>query len=111
MKTPTFKTKCAVKLQKSPTNEKDYYLFIEAYPVYENDYSKPKRKATFLNRILSTVIWDTKKPTRRGNYHPKQNVEGVIQCRSKADQQSAQTVHNERKNIRIRSSHSTLYYW
>jgi integrase len=89
MKTPTFKTKCAVRLQKSPTNEKDYYLFIEAYPVYENDYSKPKCKATFLNRVLSSIIWDTKKTTRGGNYHPKKNVEGVIQCRSKADQQSA----------------------
>ena len=89
MKTPTFKTKCAVKLQKSPTNENDYYLFIEAYPVYENDYSKPKRKATFLNRVLNSVIWDTKKTTRGGNYKPKCNVEGVIQCRSKADQQSA----------------------
>jgi hypothetical protein len=64
MKTPTFKTKCAVKLQKSPTNEKDYYLFIKAYPVYENDYLKPKRKATFLNRVISSVIWNTKKTTR-----------------------------------------------
>ena len=89
MKTPTFKTKCAVKLQKSPTNENDYYLFIEAYPVYENDYAKPKRKATFLHRVLSSIIWDTKRTTRGGNYHPKKNVEGVIQCRSKADQQSA----------------------
>ena len=89
MKTPTFKTKCAVRLQKSPTNENDYYLFIEAYPVFENDYSKPKRKATFLNRAVSTIIWDTKKTTRSGNYQPKRNVEGVIQCRSKADQKNA----------------------
>jgi len=89
MKTPTFKTKCAVRLQKSPTNENDYYLFIEAYPVYENDYSKPKRKATFLNRAVSTIIWDTKKTTRSGNYQPKRNVEGVIQCRSKTDQKNA----------------------
>jgi len=89
MKTPTFKTKCTVRLQKSPTNEKDYYLFIEAYPVFENEYSKPKRKATYLNRIVSSVMWDTKRATRGGNYQPKRNVEGVIQCRSKADQQSA----------------------
>ena len=26
MKTPTFKTKCTVRLQKSPTNEKDYMV-------------------------------------------------------------------------------------
>ncbi len=89
MKTPTFKTKCTVRLQKSLTNDYDYYLFIEAYPVYENDYSKPKRKSTFLNRSVSTIVWDGKKPTRGGNLKPKRNVEGVIQCRSKADQQSA----------------------
>ena len=89
MKVPTFKTKCTVRLQKSPTNENDYYLFVEAYPVYENDYAKPKRKATFLNRVISTVVWDSKKSTRGGNHQPKRNVEGVIQCRSKHDQQNA----------------------
>ena len=89
MKTPTFKTKCTVRLQKSLTNEQDYYLFIEAYPVYENNNAKPKRKSTFLNRSISTIVWDTKKSTRGGNYKPKRNVEGVIQCRSKADQQNA----------------------
>jgi len=90
MKTPTFKTKCTVRLQKSPTNKNDYYLFIEAYPVFENNNpAKPQRKATFLNRVLSSIIWDTKRTTRGGNHHPKRNVEGVIQCRSKADQQSA----------------------
>ena len=89
MKTPTFKTKCTVRLQKSKTAENEYYLFVEAYPVYENNHSTPKRKATFLNRVVSSVVWDTKKTTRGGNHEPKRNIEGVIQCRSKADQQSA----------------------
>jgi len=89
MKTPVFRTKCTVRLQKSLTNNYDYYLFIEAYPVFENDYAKPKRVATFLNRSISTIIWDTKKPTRGGNFQPRRNVEGVIQCRSKLDQQNA----------------------
>ena len=89
MKTPTFKTKCAVKLQKSPTNKKEYYLYIEAYPVYENDHSKPKRKTTFLNRTISSIIWDTQKTTRSGNHKPKRNLEGIIQCKSKIDQENA----------------------
>jgi len=89
MKTPTFKTKCTVKLEKSPTNKNDYYLFVEAYPVFENGSTKPKRPQTFLNRVVSSVMWDTKKKTRGGNYQPKRNVEGVIQCRSEHDQQSA----------------------
>ena len=110
MKTPTFKTKCTVRLQKSLCKDNEYYLFIEAYPVYESATTttsasttkaatttetetatakKPKRKATFLNRSISTVIWDSRQPTRGGNHQPKRNVEGVIQCRSKKDQQSA----------------------
>jgi integrase len=89
MKTPTFRTKCTVRLQKSPINEGEQYLFIEAYPVFEDGSTEPKRKATFLNRVVSTVVWDIKKSTRGGNYPPKRNVEGVIQCRYKADQQSA----------------------
>jgi integrase len=89
MKTPTFRTKCSVRLQKSPTGKNEYYLYIEAYPVYEDISEEPKRKTTFLNRIVSSVIWDTKRSTRGGNYLPKRNVEGIIQCRSKKDQQSA----------------------
>ena len=88
MKTPTFKTKCTVRLQKSLTNEKDYYLFVEVYPVYEDSNTTPKRKATFLSRVVSTVMRDNKKSTRGGNYQPKRNVEGVIQPH-KHDQQSA----------------------
>ena len=89
MKIPTFKTKCTVRLQKSPKNGNDYYLFVEAYPVYENNHTQPKRKATFLNRVIRSIIWDTKKPTRGGNYQPRRSVEGVIQCRSKHDRQVA----------------------
>jgi len=89
MKVPTFKTKCTVRLQKSKTTENEFYLYVEAYPVYENNHATPKRKATFLNRVVSSVVWDTKKTTRGGNHEPKRNVEGVIQCRSKADQQNA----------------------
>ena len=90
MRTPMFRTKCSVRLQKSPTGKNEYYLYIEAYPVYEDDSDQqPRRKTTFLNRVVSTVVWDTKRSTRGGNFLPKRNVEGVIQCRSKADQQSA----------------------
>ncbi|MDL2312864.1 site-specific integrase [Bacteroidales bacterium OttesenSCG-928-B11] len=89
MKTPTFKTKCTVRLQKSKADEHEYYLFVEAYPVYEDGNVKPKRKSTFLNRSIRTIIWDKKRTTRGGNNQPRRNVEGVIQCRSKNDQQSA----------------------
>jgi len=89
MKTPTFKTKCSVRLQKSKARKNEFYLYVEAYPVYENDNPTPKRKFTFLNRVVSSVVWDTKTTTRGGNHEPKRNVEGVIQCRSKTDQANA----------------------
>jgi hypothetical protein len=89
MKTPTFKTKCTVRLQKSKAKENEFYLYIEAYPVFEKEYGTPKRKTTFLNRIVNSVVWDTKTKTRNGNHEPKRNVEGVIKCRSQIDQKSA----------------------
>lgn len=89
MKNPTFKTKCTVRLQQSTTDKKDYYLFVEAYPVFEGNDPKPKRKATFLNRAVRTVIWDKNRQTRGGNYQPKRDVDGVIQCRGDKDKQSA----------------------
>ena len=89
MKTPVFRTKCMVKLRRSPINPNEFYLYIEAYPAYENNSAKPKRVITYLNRVVTTVVWDTGTSTRGGNNKPKRNVEGVIQCRSKIDQQSA----------------------
>ena len=58
MKTPTFRTKCTVRLQKSTAGKNEYYLYIEAYPVFEDNSAKPMRKTTFLNRVVSSVMWD-----------------------------------------------------
>ena len=89
MKTPFYKTKCTVKVQQSKEHPNEYRLYIEAYPTFEFNYSPAKRKFTFLNRTLTTIIWDKSKPTRGGGYLPKKNTNGEIMCTGKTDQQNA----------------------
>jgi hypothetical protein len=89
MKTPFYRTKCSVKLQQSKEHPKEFRVYVEAYPIYENPYSPAKRKTTFLNRTLTTVVWDKSKPTRSGGYLPKKNASGEIVCKGTADQQAA----------------------
>jgi integrase len=88
MKTKFHRTKCTVKLKKSETNNGEYHLRIEAYPVFSDDSNTPKRVFTSLNRIITTPIWDKDRPTRGGAFQPKKNVEGIIQCRSDIDQEA-----------------------
>jgi len=90
MKSKSHRTKCTVRLEKSKRNKDKYYLIVEAYPVF----NQPKnRKTTSLNRIITTPVWDKEQPTRGGNYLPKRNVEGIIQCRSKSDKDACIFAH------------------
>ena len=88
MKPKYHRTKCTVKLQKSAYHKDEYYLLIEAYPVFMDNSKEPQRQFTSLNRVITTQIWDKERPTRGGNYQPKRNAEGIIQCRSEADQEA-----------------------
>ena len=88
MKPKFHRTKCTVKLQKSVHHKSEYYLLVEAYPVFEDNSNEPQRQFTSLNRVITTPVWDRERPTRGGNYQPKRNAEGVIQCRSEADQEA-----------------------
>lgn len=88
MKPKFHRTKCTVKLQKSAYHNGEYYLLVEAYPVFADNSNTPQRQFTSLNRIITTPIWDKERPTRGGNYQPKRNTEGVIQCRSEIDQEA-----------------------
>jgi len=88
MKPKYHRTKCTVKLQKSAYHKDEYYLLVEAYPVFMDNSKEPQRQFTSLNRVITTQIWDKERPTRGGNYQPKRNAEGIIQCRSEADQEA-----------------------
>jgi hypothetical protein len=87
MKTKFQRTKCTVILKKSRHHQDDYYLAIEAYPMH--DAEKP-RQIQSTGLVITTPIWDKDRPTRGGNYQPKRNKEGVIQCRNKADQDACE---------------------
>ena len=110
MKIKFHRTKCTVKLQKSAYNKGDYYLLIEAYPVFEEKASTPKRQFTSLNRIVTTPIWDKDRPTRtEGNYKPKKNAEGIIQCRSEIDQEACKFAHKYCQLLQADFDNRVLY--
>lgn len=79
-------TTVAVKLRKSEMRE-EWYLLIEAYPVFDNSDDKPKRQREYVKRIVTTPVWDKSKPTR-GGYKPKRDTNGVIVCKSQKDQEA-----------------------
>lgn len=75
-------TRVAVKLRKSETKE-EWYLYVEAYPVYDCGTTSPKRVREYINRSITTPIWDRKqesRPSANGEkrYKPKRDVNGVI---------------------------------
>ena len=97
------KTKVTVHLRKNATRE-EWYLYLESYPVYINGKKSPVRIREYLNRTITTVIWDKSRPSRisvdgQQNYKPKRDDNGLILCRSESDQEACQYADNIR-NIR-----------
>ena len=94
-------TKVTVKLRKSEYRE-EWYLIVESYPIFKPGTTKPGRSIESVNRIIKTPIWDKTSITRINddgtfNYKPKRDLNGVIQCRSKLDQESCIYADNIRK--------------
>lgn len=79
-------TTVSVKLRKSEIRN-EWYLYVEAYPVYEKENETPKRVREYVKRIITTPIWDKKRPTR-GGFRPKRDINVVIMCKSQIDQES-----------------------
>ncbi len=81
-------TKCTVRLRKSE-EKNEWYLYIESYPVYSNNESKPRRVREYLNRTISTPIWNKSSVARTVGkekyFRPRRDVNGVIMCRSELD--------------------------
>lgn len=85
-------TKVTVHLRKN-VSRNEWYLYLEAYPVYIKGRKGPQRKREYLNRSVTTVIWDKKRTARtteegKKTYKPKRDENGIILCRSEADQQT-----------------------
>ena len=91
MKKAFANTRVAVKLRKSEYRE-EWYLYIESYPVFVPGKTTPQRLREYLNRTITTPIWDKKRNARTSSdgkvsYKPKRDLNGVIQCKSQLDQE------------------------
>ena len=92
MKKAFHNTKVSVKLRKAEARE-EWYLYIESYPVVAPGKDKPLRVREYVNRAITTPIWDKKRTARttpdgKSTYKPKRDVNGIIMCKSSIDQES-----------------------
>ena len=92
MKKSLSHTRVSVKLRKAEFR-KEWYLYIESYPVICKNGGKPQRVREYVNRTITTPIWDKSRTARTASdgsvtYKPKRDVNGVILCKSELDQES-----------------------
>ena len=40
----------------------EWYLYLEAYPVFKPGHDKPYREREYLNHIITTPMWDKTRP-------------------------------------------------
>ena len=59
MKKSLSHTRVSVKLRKAEFR-KEWYLYIESYPVICKNGGKPQRVREYVNRTITTPIWDKK---------------------------------------------------
>ena len=82
MKKALANTRVSVKLRKSEYRE-EWYLYVEAYPVFQADKPTPQRVREYLNRTITTPIWDKSRNARtdkdgKTTYKPKRDLNGII---------------------------------
>jgi integrase len=84
-------TKVTVRLRKAE-GRKEWYVYIESYPVLVPGTKSPQRIREYLNRSVTTIEWDKKRTARTDadetkTYKPKRDDNGIIICRSEKDQE------------------------
>lgn len=92
MKKALVNTKVTVKLRKAEKRN-EWYLYLEAYPVFSAGSIVPQRTREYLNRTVATPLWDKSRNARTSkdgnvNFKPKRDINGVIQCKSHLDQEA-----------------------
>jgi len=85
------KTKVTVRLRKSEFR-KEWFIYLESYPVIVPGKEKAQRVREYLNRSVTTVDFDKKRPARTTqdsvSFKPKRDDNGIIVCKSENDQET-----------------------
>lgn len=106
-------TKVTVRLRKAE-DRKEWYVYIESYPVYVPGKHTPQRVREYLNRCITTVEWDKKRTARTDadgtkTYKPKRDDNGIIVCRSEKDQETMLYADGIRKLRQREYDNADLY--
>jgi integrase len=106
-------TKVTVRLRKVE-DRKEWYVYIESYPVFVPGKKVPQRIREYLNRMVTTVEWDKKRTGRTEadgtkTYKPKRDDNGIIICRSEKDQESMLYADGVRKLRQREYDNADLY--
>lgn len=85
------KTKVTVRLRKSEFR-KEWYIYLESYPVMVSGKKNPQRIREYLNRSVTTVEFDKRRPAKTTldsiSYKPKRDDNGIIVCKSESDRET-----------------------
>lgn len=112
MKKALVNTKVTVKLRKSEYRN-EWYLIIEIYPVFKPGSKKASRVIEAVNRTITTPIWDKSRTARTTEtsktFKPKRDVNGIILCKSEADQEACIYADNVRKLRQREYDNAALY--
>ena len=65
MKKALVNTRVSVKLRKSEYRD-EWSLYVESYPVFQSGKDTPQRVREYLNRTITTPIWDRSEERRVG---------------------------------------------
>jgi len=106
-------TKVTVRLRKAE-DRKEWYVYIESYPVFVPGKKSPQRIREYLNRSVTTIEWDKKRTARTEadgtkTYKPKRDDNGIIICRSEKDQESMIYADGVRKLRQREYDNADLY--
>ncbi|KAA6299999.1 MAG: Tyrosine recombinase XerD [Candidatus Ordinivivax streblomastigis] len=106
-------TKVTVRLRKVE-DRKEWYIYIESYPVFAPSKKQPQRIREYLNRTVTTVEWDKKRTARTEadgakTFKPKRDDNGLIICRSENDRESILYADGVRKLRQREYDNADLY--
>lgn len=112
MKQKLIRTKVTVRLRKSEYH-KEWYIYLESYPVMVVGKEKPQRIREYLNRSVSTVVFDKRRPARTTSnsisFKPKRDDNGIIMCKSNNDQETMAYADSMRKIRQREYDNANLY--